>query len=543
MSDLGGDVGNASISLMTKLLGAFVKLLEQLYKTWENNPQRQLTKYKLKDAKTEQARNNLIDKMDGKVGYVKYQKLKKTGLPLTPCEIDMTKEEMKQFAELAKRENLLFTGMKRQGVFGEDGKQLYALVCKTSDLERMKKVVDRMNDEKQIEIIDNRIAEIKGKGELTPQDEFDIEHLIKQKEAIQDKYVSQLNDLTARGVTEKAVNGITLEEVSLDSALNLNTGRSIDKDRHTIVADAKDPDKYIKCHGYEDTYNGKSYIKTDYEVYNGTQQVFATNDGRFDGRPKGFWEQQKSAMIKEGGLGDTFFKFSTMESYVAWAKEAKAQNLEELKDFGNYSEDRNYDVLIGTLKQKLEQNGAEYQSGVISDRETGKQTILKGVVNDKETGKSLSLDVTMGAEERANIAESVVIGKQIDNYMMLKDVQAEITLAKVDVLSTEDGTPEKAIAEEKLQGLNERLEYFKEEEISLVEERKAINAVQAEQISNEQERNADLENSVEERADNRLDKMNMQEVKEQVEERKAKSLEPQAVNETVKIKAPKAQER
>ena len=119
---------------------------------------------------------------------------------------------------------------------------------------------------KRIAMIDERMKSIMDKGEesLTPQDYADLRSLTKQKEEIQRTYGERLNAQTQEQVIQNAFDDTKLKPMDISEALNRITGRSIDKDQYSIIADAHDPSKIIRCHGYEeqDPETGKPYIKT-----------------------------------------------------------------------------------------------------------------------------------------------------------------------------------------------------------------------------------------------------------------------------------------
>lgn len=148
-------------------------------------------------------------------------------------------------------------------------------MCKQSDLERLSKLVDLMNDEQRINKVQEDISKVEAKNaeleaELTElkskeeptQEEIDrmkeieseieennrvIEGLNNQIEDIRYGHSEELNQEQAQGVVEKAVNGETLRGVTFDEAVDRWTGGSIDKDTTCYVVDAKDPNRYIVC--------------------------------------------------------------------------------------------------------------------------------------------------------------------------------------------------------------------------------------------------------------------------------------------------------
>ena len=278
-------------------------------------------------------------------------------------------------------------------------------------------------------------------------------------------------------ITEKAVYGDSQRGMSFSRALDRNTGRSLDKDVFCIVADAKDPTKYIRCHGYMDEYKGNQYIKTDYEVFHGSQKVYQTHDGRFDDRPNDYWINEKNKMQEIGGFGDTLFKFYDYTEYQKWAEEVKEQNDRELAVMDKTNEEKDYEEFIVSLENQLDENGAYYKDGAVFD---------------KETDKAITLNDDMSEEVKALNSEAVIIGKQISNYKELKNIDAELTVAQVELATAQEGSKEKAAAQVKYEQIKTRYEKVIGIEKELIEQRKNINAVQAEQIRKSSEKDTVL---------------------------------------------------
>jgi hypothetical protein len=380
MSDFGTEVGssalNAGSNVITKLLSAIMSFFEHAIKIWERHPERKLTKEQLKTIEGENAKKAFIEKIEGKTGYIKFKDMEKAGINCTAIGITMTSEEMKDFSARCKREGIKFTATIDRDDLNKNSK-IYNVLCPVADLERMKRLVDRLNDDKLIAGIDKRIEEIESKGELSERDKIGIEALKKQREEIKRGYCEMLNDEQAAGICEKIVNGETTRGVTFDEALDRYTGGELDKSQFAIVCDAKDPTKYIKLHGENDTFHDKTYIKTDYEVYNGSEMVYKTDDGRFEGRPKDYWSNEKAQMKEIGGFGDTVLKVYSMEEYERWAQNARTQNVVELTGFEyKGDEGRDYASFCDKLEAKLAEDGAIYKDGVVLDKETGQAFIL-----------------------------------------------------------------------------------------------------------------------------------------------------------------------
>ena len=87
----------------------------------------------------------------------------------------------------------------------------------------------------------------------------------------------------------------------------------------------------------------------------------------------------------------------------------------------------------------------------------------------------------MSDVEKANAAEAVIAGKQIDNYKEIKQLESEVAIARTNVLTTNEGTEEHTIAQAEFEKVESKYKAALNTESQLVDERKSVNAVQAEQ--------------------------------------------------------------
>jgi len=433
MSDFGTEVGNTTLqvggNITVKLLDALMSLIDRVFETWEKSrdPERQLLKEQLKGIKDESAERAFVEKVEGAVGYVKHKDLERAGVPLTATGLTMTNDEFHDFSARCKREGIVVSALVDGRELSMNHRKQYYVECKQVDLKKIAKLVDLMNDEKKIYFIDQKVEEITHKGlrNLTAQDRVDLAELQKHRTGIQRSYCRALNDEQARGIMEKAITGGSNAGVSFDAALNRYTGGWIDKDAECIVADAVNPMRHIKCHGYMDTYNDKPYIKTEYRVYNGGNQVFNTHDGRFDGRPEGYWDAQKDAMHTMGGIGDVVLKFHTVGEYESYLQNFIARNTLDVVLPKPGTVMRNFEVDATALKNRLHECGA---------------TINEGVVLDNEIGKTLTVTSSIASHDQYRIAELLLIGKHIEICKELGSLAADLSLAQAKVLTLPEGT-------------------------------------------------------------------------------------------------------
>ena len=516
MADFGTDVGNSTLSgalsLTGKLLEALLKLIAKIFDTFMEKTS---AEHKLKKAEYHEVKENIKQKkfeeiIDGKVGFVNHKDLVKAGVPLTVTQISMEDKDFKELAGRCKRVGIVISGVEDIRASELTGKKARILECKQSDLPRLKELIDLMNDEKKITVIQEEIDKTGGRNqelaaqidsikssgsELTPEElnkikdlETEIEEnnnvmneLDKQVWEIRQGHSQDLNTEQAQGVCEKAVNGETLRGVDFNEAVDRWTGGKIDKDTTCYVIDAKDPNRYIVCNAKNDVFRKQEYIRTTYEVYNAGKQVYATNDRRFDGRQKDYWVKEKAAMRAAGGFSDQVIKFYSLKELEAYRENYKAQNAAEIDGLGVGKEGRDYEGIIKNLEAKINECGGAYRDSVLIDKETGKQTLLPGVVINNETGKPMLLKEGMGTAERTTVAEAVVMGKQIANYKEISQLEREVAIARTNVLTANEGKPEHIVAQAEFEKVENAYKTAIDTEAVLIDERKSINAVQAEQ--------------------------------------------------------------
>lgn len=429
------------------------------------------------------------------MGFVNHNDLVKVGIPLTAVGVTIDEKALKEFSDRCKREGIVITGVEDIRNRDLNGNKSFILECKQSDLTKIANLIDLMNDEKKIEKINEEISKlearndglnkeavsIREKGTQLSQEDKDrlleIENEIeennfvvgefsKQIENIRYGFSKDLNLEQAQAVCEKAVYDQTSHGITFDEAMNRWTGGNIDKNTTCYVVDAKNPDKYIVCNSRNDTYRGNDYVKTTYDVYNGGKKLYTTNDKRFDGRPKDYWAKEKAAMKEAGGFGNLVFKFYSVKELEAYRENYTMQNANKLEKLEAARESRDYDSIIKSLESKLNECGAAFKDGIVVD---------------KETGKKLVLTDNMSYEDKAKIAEASVIGKQIVNYKELSQLESDIAIARTNVLTTKEGTPEHEAAKTEFEKVESKYNELVGNEASLIEERKSINAVQAEQ--------------------------------------------------------------
>ena len=510
MTDLGSELGekvldsilNGNGEVFTKLIDAITKLVDKIYDTHRDLWERGL-KQQLNDS-TE--KKNVLKSFNGKINFVKYSSMKKEQGYLSIIGIHMNKKEMKDFIEVIKREGIVITTLVDKENFKKNNRCYYEVLCQNKDLQSVINIINRLNDEKKIESINNKIEKIMTKGEenLSEQDKIDIKALNKEKQIIQEKYCTSLNEQQLKAIIDESFNKNDLNKISFNEVMNRNTGRGLDIGSNTIIADAKNPERYIICSGYKDIYKGKTYIKTNYEVFRDGKKVFTTNDGRFENRPIGYWENQKKMMKDTGGLSNTLFKFYSVEDYKSWAKEVRNKNEIELSQFEKNKDDKDYGKLIKSLEKQLNERGASFKDGIVID---------------KKSKNTIGLEKDISPEKQIKNAETIIIGKQIKTYKEISRLESELGIARSNVITTEKGTVERERAEKTFKEVNTKYMNEIEKEKSLIEKRKVINAVKA-NIENKNEKV--FKKDLHKIKNNKSKKMNIKEIRIKVQEERNK---------------------
>lgn len=510
MSDFGTELGNSGMSAMSKVSEAILKIMGKIFELLieKTSTEHRLKKAEYKKVKQTIEAEALKQKYEGMAGYVNYKKLTKTGTELTSCEVNVDKKGMKKLAEYCKREGILITGL--QDVRDKEilGKRSYIVMCKEADLPRINKILELMVEEQRInnlqkmvslcseeekkakselselKKIENpteeerkRIAELEGKARKAEKEKNKYENLV---DDIRFGYANELNVAQSEVIIDNVLDNKKNVGINFDTALNRYTGGEMNLGKKTFVVDTQNVDNVIICDSNTDKYNGEEYIKTTYDVYNGENKVYSTDDGRFDGRNKDYWKNVKKEMKEKGGFSDTVLVFQSPKEYEAYRTEVQKQNKEEL-NFNVGETGRNYDEIISQLNDKLKECGAEYKDG--------KATI--------ETGELMKLHEGMDEREQANVAETTVIVNQIDNYRKLKKLETELNIANAELMTSKRGSPEYIKANGNYEAIKRQVEKELETEKELVKQRMSVNVVQSlQEVKEAKERSAEQNNEL-----------------------------------------------
>lgn len=480
-TDLGSDVGNATLSTSAKLVEAFLTFLEKMFGAQAKMERLQYKAEKIKYEETKEAKSNLRtrEQLDGESGLIAIKKLRaaeKAGEPLQIFTIKNITEKMEDgLQRLCQKYGVVYAGARTEA---PDGTAEYTITCRQKDLERMRDITERLNKEALIDKAQDRINEIVAAAEaegrpLTEQEKTDIIALGKQKEALQRGVAEQFNEEHSDQVIQAGATGRKIESANLSEALNRITGRSLDREVTSYVCDAKNPSNYIVCHGEQAEYAGKPYIKTTYEVYKDNKPVLTVDDGRFDGRPKGYWDTIKKQIEQAGGFaaGATFYKFMSQEEFSRWAEITSRENAAELQMLvpGVAKTPQEFDRAIKSLQEQLEQSGVKLENGILLHNVNGEDKPIPAT--DSPEWQALP------REDKTRLAEATVISQQIDTMDKLKQATLDLDLAKF-ITTPEEATPEQTA---QITSLESTVAELREQEADLYAKRQEINAEQGRQ--------------------------------------------------------------
>ena len=490
MSDFGSDVGQNTIQIGANVFIRLTELLANLVKSMiqsvaeHNSPEFKVAREKLREMKDERSKREYVQSLENMCGYVEHSKLIKAGVPLSNIGLDgkVTDEEFCQIREICERNGVILSGVKMKGSAILNENSSWLLECRTSDVERFKDCINMFNKERRVDEINADLLRYSDKGieKLSQKERLDRAGLIEEKDSIIHGYRNDMNDEQISSVVYKAAGIEPRKCADFAEALNRNTGRQLNHDITFIVADMADPAKHVRCHGYMDRFNGKNYIKTDYEVYYGDKLLMKADDGRFSGRPRDYWVTQRESMRTTGGFNGELLRFDSMADYQAFMNDVVLENESELGFINAGHSNRDYTDIIDKLENHLDSNGYEALINTTKDQLNDKELITVSVAN-KETGEALHInpDLPMSVEKKIK-AECLIIGNQLALYHQMHKLTDDMTISKAESKLYADNSPAKMAAESAYNAQRSAYEDLKSIENNLLEQRRQINSAQVE---------------------------------------------------------------
>lgn len=484
MSEFGNETSTAALRLGEKSIEALMKFFRFLLERKEKKINAQLKKEQLNDAKIKSGERIAKLKVQGKAGFVKAKLLQRTGEPLVAINIALNDKQMKDFARYAKKYGIPYTSISDQRKTGD---KTHTFFVREKDLVTAKAITDRMTEDLQLKAVDDKIAEINSKAKKSEQDLADIEFLNQQKENIVRNGTRAFNNDNAEIIFNDVCGDMQDKSMSFDRGLNRFTDRDFSRDTPYYLCERTNPMSYIELKSSLDEFNGEEYTKTDYKVFKDNLERGEFTDKRFDGRPKGYWQNIRAEMKEMGGFTDDVVIFNTKAEFERYQELYKVQQREILV-LEQGEEYRDYPTIIDKLKKQLEANKAEINSD--------------GIVVDKESQKPLTEIVTTDIDEKMRVAESLVIGRQIENYDMLAKTEVKVAMDKLELESKAVGSEEHNALNVEIKIAKQRIKNGLAKEQKLIDERSQINGVQAmsdvdkeyvaEQEKKSAEKNADI---------------------------------------------------
>jgi len=326
-------------------------------------------------------------------------------------------QQQKDFARYAKSFGLTYSLIENGAEAGKNKLILFP----EKDLLKVKDITDRMTQDAQIKEISRRIEQLrsKGGGNLTKQDYADLTSL----EALRDNKISAPIEALNNAGNEKTfeeISGEYLEErklgtqpMSFDRALNHITERDwyVSSEPY-YVAERTNPNKYIELNSKREIDpRGREYTKTYYSVYADGEKVADLHDGRFEGRPPGYWQSVKDEMKEKGSFTDDVIIFKTKGEFDQYVK-AYNRSVERLEsqalDTSLYDVGAYFDDSVG--------ESIDYESG-----ETTQQRLASGDFGDKNPDA-----------EQLRLTKGLLIADQIKVQKNLEILETET--AKVNYL-------------------------------------------------------------------------------------------------------------
>lgn len=520
--DLGADTGTVALNLGAKaieaLLNAIKSLLNTIYTIWREHPQRKMTKKNLQEAKTRADKIKIIKKMTGVDGYVRAKRLEKycnaVGANVVVRTINFANERQKEaFKELCSKHGLAWSAVKNN----TDGLEIKILYS-DRDQQLLQKIIDECYDMQKIRVADEKIDSIlngRNYEDCSEIDKKNIDLLNAEKSSLQAKWTTNFNIesynqalddvLFSHGENEKyEAQQISFEYESFDdetfakkdafsACLDAHTGRELDKDRYSVMVSMNEPDRFIICHGESNPdKEALQKIITTYEVHNANGNTKVFSDAPND---KVSWKDVKESMRAFGGFGskgsgEVYLRFNNVEEFNKWQSLAKTQRENESIRVRNDSELQN---AIAERTEELKSKGFEIrEDGEVYDMaenrkasdiaEEYKATEKKMVDIADKKGEPIDVAKSLDIKEnRANLTEAILIGREIANYHKLIEVNTNLAMAKTNLAVAEISGNKQDIAkaQEDISFYENWHEKYTEEKELIVGERNKINGVQA----------------------------------------------------------------
>lgn len=321
MSDLGNDVGQASLNAAVKSTEKLLELLKYLLEQWEKDYNKELVKSEFKQKKHE-------EKLNKSAGYVKLKSLQESKASLTYTKAEMSEEQKNKFLKLSAQRGIPVSFIHN----GKDdnGKKTYLGVFMTKHSNIVEDVTEQL-------IRDTKIAK--------------IENTMKET--------------------------LHYKKKSFENAIKSVDGKLIDNP--VIICERTNPNNFIKVTGIQEHYtDGRPYIASIYDVYKeGKKQKsneFKHGEFRHNCDKMGrnssdageeHWENIKSEMKEKCEFTDDILVFSDEKEYKAYVEEFMNDRTSAEKSSNFYDELNNEKNKV--IKTDIDNFNERKNKGIFED--------------------------------------------------------------------------------------------------------------------------------------------------------------------------------
>lgn len=515
--DLGNDTGTVALNMIAKageaLLEAIRALIKGLYQVYKDSPQMKLDLIKLKEAKSMEEKMDILKKMNGVDGYIKAKQLEKycdaVGARVIPRNMEFaTIEQREIFFKVAKEQHLLYSMTQEK-----DNPLKTTILVADRDMELLERCKELTDDTLKMEAIDKKIESIlsgREYNDLTEAEKFKVDLLNAEKATISSKWTNVFNvdsyDKILSNVLLSSHGGknYEAEKLAFDyetfthdtyrksdafaSALDADVTKTLNKDRHSVIVSANDPNKFIICHS-ENNPDKKAYKKivTTYEVFNGKQTADGENESRVFSDANltaKEWVGVRGEMRNFGGFNnENVLRFNSVNDFDNWRKFTKEQNeIEEVRVFN----DKELTEAIHKRTEELKQKGFEVRTDgevySIADNKKARDIVVE--LDDaikRNHGKNTDELTKLNYQgEKAKMTEGVLIGLELATYEALSKVNNDLATLKTNLTIAEiNGDKEKSAGiENEISELTQKHDALTNDKEKIVGQRKEINSVQ-----------------------------------------------------------------
>lgn len=273
MSDLGSDVGQATLNMAGKSMDAVKELIQQLLNLLSKR-----YNYSERIAKANYDKMVKMNEMDRRSGFVTLAKLRDSGHELTQAKVEMTREQRDKFLEHAKNRGVPVSYISNGT--NANGKDVYLAVYRNKD-----------------------------------------------EAVIGDIFDQLVRDYKIKGLEKAMEEQVHFKKKDFESAIQSVDGKITENP--VIICERTNPNSYIKVTGTQEEYkDGRPYVASLYEVYNNgvKQKSQEFKHGEFlhncDGDGKNsseagevHWDNMRAEMKDKGQFSDDILVFKSEKEY------------------------------------------------------------------------------------------------------------------------------------------------------------------------------------------------------------------------------------